>query len=242
MNRGTRTGLLALLLVLALVFGQQFYADYTRLMQDTGEDTSAEQATPTPADRKLDTGSTRLSRMVIFGSLFFVTVLSAGLMAAHDLSHFVASKAMTFIYDEDLKMEADPDYEEAEKEWADGNHLEAIRLMREYVQRKPREVHALIRIAEIYEKDLQNPLAAAMEYEEILKHKLKPERWGWAAIHLCNLYTSKLHMQDKAVALLLRVESECAGTPPAEKANKRLAMLYGEEPAGEEDAPPAGKT
>src|SRR6266540_2284702 len=94
------------------------------------------------------------------------------------------------------------------KGWADGHHLEAIRLMREYLQKNPREQHVALRIAEIYEKDLQNYLAAALEYEEVLKHKLPPERWGWAAVHLCNLYTSKLNHSDKAIILLQRIVTE----------------------------------
>ena len=56
--------------------------------------------------------------------------------------------------------------------------------MREYLLKNPREQHVSLRIAEIYEKDLANPLAAALEYEEVLKQKLPAERWGWAAIHL----------------------------------------------------------
>src|SRR2546429_1455339 len=45
-----------------------------------------------------------------------------------------------------------------------GNFLEAIQLMRDYLKQNPREQHVALRIAEIYEKDLQNFLAAALEY------------------------------------------------------------------------------
>ena len=69
-----------------------------------------------------------------------------------------------------------------------------------------------------------NPLAAALEYEEVLKQKLAPERWGWAAIHLCNLYL-KLDQHDKSVALLRRIDSEYGETAAAEKARKRLEDL-----------------
>src|SRR2546429_1724554 len=106
-----------------------------------------------------------------------------------------------------------------------GNFLEAIQLMRDYLKQNPREQHVALRIAEIYEKDLQNFLAAALEYEEVLKQKLPPERWGWAAIHLCNLYTSKLNQPDKAIALLQRLVTDYSRTAAAEKARKRLAQL-----------------
>src|SRR5204862_8000866 len=82
-----------------------------------------------------------------------------------------------------------------------------------------------LRIAEIYEKDLQNYLAAALEYEEVLKQKLPPERWGWAAVHLCNLYTSKLNQSDKGIFLLQRIATEYGETAAADKARKRLAQL-----------------
>jgi predicted Zn-dependent protease len=123
-----------------------------------------------------------------------------------------------------------PEYEEAEQAWANGQHLDAIRMMREYLTKNPREQYVALRIAEIYEKDLKNDLAAALEYEEVLKHKLPPQRWGWAAIHLCNLYF-KLHKTDNAVALLRRIVNEYGETPAAEKARKRLALF---ETSGEE--------
>ena len=133
---------------------------------------------------------------------------------------------------------ADPDYEAAEQVWADGNYLEAIQLMRDYLKKNPREQHAAIRIAEIYEKDLNNNLAAALEYEEILKQKLQPERWGWSAIHLCNLYF-RMNQSDKAVALLRRIDAEYGETAAAGKARKRLELIEteGVQAGGAEVAP-----
>jgi tetratricopeptide (TPR) repeat protein len=128
-----------------------------------------------------------------------------------------------------------PEYEEAEQEWANGHHLEAIRMMREYLEKNPREQYVALRIAEIYEKDLNNLLAAALEYEEILKNKLPPERWGWAAIHLCNLY-SKLNKSDQAVALLQRIVSEYGQTAAAKKARERLGIAEPSEAALEDNS------
>jgi hypothetical protein len=79
-----------------------------------------------------------------------------------------------------------------------------------------------LRIAEIYEKDLGNYLAAALEYEEIIKKKLSPERWGWAAIHLANLYSGKLKKSQEAVDLLQRIVAEYGQTGAAKKARERL--------------------
>ncbi len=87
-----------------------------------------------------------------------------------------------------------------------------------------------LRIAEIYEKDLNNPLAAALEYEEVLKKKLPADRWGWAAIHLSNLYTGKLNRTPQALDLLQRIVAQCGGSAPAKKARERLEALQVEHP------------
>ena len=65
-----------------------------------------------------------------------------------------------------------------------------------------------------------------LEYEEVLNHKLQPERWGWAAIHLCNLYF-KLNQEEKGYTLLRRIVKEYPQTPAAEKARKRLSQVDG---------------
>ena len=148
-------------------------------------------------------------------------VIGLGLLIAYDVAQFTGKQAIEVLYQDERPARRDEEYDEAEKTWAAGDHLEAIRQLRDYLKKNPREIHAALRIAEIYEKDLSNPLAAALEYEEILKAKLKPEKWGWSAIHLCNLYF-KLDQEDKAVALLGRLDTEYGQTGAAEKARKRL--------------------
>jgi TolA-binding protein len=146
-----------------------------------------------------------------------------GLLIAHDASQFFGNRSVDFIFNDKGEGMRSPEYDEAEQTWANGDHLAAIQMMREYLRKNPREQYVALRIAEIYEKDLRNYLAATLEYEEVLKHKIEPERWGWAAIHLCNLY-SKTGKMDKSVALLRRIESEYGETAAAEKARKRLAL------------------
>ena len=164
------------------------------------------------------------ARMLSFGAVFFVSVVGLGLLLGNDVAHFFGNRVIKGLYNDEGEGIANPEYEVAEQEWANGNHLEAIRLMRDYLQKNPREQHVALRIAEIYEKDLHNPLAAALEYQEVLTQKLPAERWGWAAIHLCNLYL-KLDKHDKSVALLRRIDAEYGETAAAEKARKRLEDL-----------------
>ena len=169
-------------------------------------------------------------------------MIALGALIAWDISNFMGSRALKVLYNDDGGGQKDPEYEEVEKIWANGQYLEAVRLMREYYNKNPREVHVALRIAEIYEKDLNNFLAAALEYEEVLKKKLPSERWGWAAIHLCNLYF-KLGQEMKGYALLQRIVKEYGNTQAAEKARKRLKevdpnlLAEAEPPAPAAEAP-----
>ncbi|MBI1178698.1 hypothetical protein GC207_14795 [bacterium] len=155
----------------------------------------------------------------------FGTLIGLGFLIAHDVSSFMGQKAHKFVHNEEGEGIHSVAYDKAEDVWANGDYLEAIRLMREYLNKNPREVHVMARIAEIYEKDLNNHLAAALEYEEFLKQKLPPERWAWAAIHLVNLYYGKLDKPDQGLALLWRIHREYGNTQAAGKARKRLNQI-----------------
>jgi TolA-binding protein len=174
-----------------------------------------------------------------FGA-FLISTLGFGLLLAYDLSHFFAARFHAFILDENAETEKDPEYEEAEKLWADGQHLEAIQHMRDFLKRKPYAVYAAVRIAEIYEKDLGNYLASALEYEEILKKDLPDEHWGWTAIHLANLYNGKLNQPTKAETLLKRIVDRYPKTAAARKARERLGLPQpsDEPPPAEPEEPP----
>ncbi len=161
--------------------------------------------------------------MMAYLGLFIGTLIGLGLLITHDVTQFMGSQAVDYFFGDAADAIRDPEYDRAEAEWANGKYLDAIQLLRDFLKKNPREIHAALRIAEIYEKDLKNPLAAALEYEEVLKHKLPAERWGWAAVHLCNLY-SRLNKSDEALALLHRVADEYPKTAAAKKARARLGL------------------
>ncbi|MEI7728208.1 MAG: hypothetical protein WCO56_01475 [Verrucomicrobiota bacterium] len=150
-------------------------------------------------------------------------LIALGLMVAKDVANFFGERAVDFVFADEGDGIRNPEYEEAEEVWKSGEHLEAIRMLRDYYKKNPREVHVLLRIAEIYENNLANPLAAVLEYEEVLKLKLPPERWGWSAIHLCNLY-NKLNQAEKANTLLYRIAEDYGQTAAAKKARERLGI------------------
>ena len=181
----------------------------------------APQAPPTPAPAP--DASSRRGAMIVDLAAFVGAMIGLGLLIANDVTHYVGEQAVDFLFDDVGEGQRDPEYERAEAEWANGKFLDAIQLMRDFLSKHPCELHAALRIAEIYEKDLKNYLAAALEYEEILKHKLPPERWGWTAVHLCNLY-SRLNQTGKALALLRRVADEYPRTRAAKKARAHLGM------------------
>jgi TolA-binding protein len=189
------------------------YGFFSRLNQAEKRPDTTEEVTQT---RRGSTG------WIGYFAGWVVVMLGLGILAAYDISQFMGSRVQKFIYDEDAAVEHDPEYDDAESVWANGQHLEAIQLMRDFLKTHPHAQYAALRIAEIYEKDLGNFLAAALEYEEVLKKKLQPDRWGWAAIHLANLYSGKLNKPDRAEELLRRIVAEYPQTPAARKARERL--------------------
>jgi TolA-binding protein len=195
----------------------------------TGENNHAAEAAPPPLDEddlEADEEFKRGESGGFMGPLaaFLAVLILLGLLAAHDISHYIGNRTVKFLFNDEGEGMKNPEYEQAEQTWVNGRPLEAIQMMRDYLKKNPREQYVALRIAEIYEKDLKNDLAAALEYEEVLKHKLPAERWGWAAIHLCNIY-SKMGKTDEAVALLRRIDAEYGETAAANKARTRLALF-----------------
>lgn len=170
-----------------------------------------------------------------------LSAIGLGLLIAYDIPAYFAHRTVDLLFDDDSGGGGkDPEYERAEQVWADGRPMEAIEIMREYLKKHPREQYVALRIAEIYEKDFRNYLAAALEYEEILKKKLPAERWGWSAIHLCNLYT-KLGRDADHNKLLERIVKEYPKCSAAKKARSRLGLSEDAEIVEEEAPQPEPK-
>ncbi len=181
-------------------------------------------STNTPIQAKPASGKDKSAGSVPSLGLFVVSLLGLGGLVAWDVARAMGERASKSMMAEDWVEKKDPEYEKAEEVWANGQHLDAIGLMREYLAKNPREQHVAIRIAEIYEKDLGNPLAAALELEEVLRRKLPREKWGWTAVRLSNLYSGRLNQSDKALQLLERIVNEYPETGAAKKARQRLGL------------------
>jgi hypothetical protein len=237
MHSSFKLGLNLVLVIGTCLFGALFYRSYTRFMDSGLQRADADPVANLPNYEQSRKGSisTVPNHMMAYGALFVVFAVGVGLIMGHAISHYVVEKTGKILFDHEGELVKTPEYELAEQEWANGNPLDAIQLMRNYLKEHPQEQHVALRIAEIYEKDLKNHLAAALEYEEVLKQKLPPEQWGWTAIHLCNLYSTKLNQPEKARALLERIDTEYGNTSAASKARKHLGI---EEPIEAEDATP----
>ena len=163
--------------------------------------------------------------MMVYFSGMLGALLVFALLVARDLGHLIGERVGgNYVTKSEKSQKADM-YEYAEAIWADGAYVDAIDSFREYIKVYPGEYHAYKRIAEIYENDLGSFRAAALEYEEMLEMDIPKSRWGWAAIHLCNLYSGKLDDSGRALALLKRVASECSDTTAGQKARDRLAKI-----------------
>lgn len=175
---------------------------------------------------------------------FVVGLLGLAGLGGWDVTQWFAARANRALGVEVQAPEAkSPEYDAAEQEWAKGNHLDAITMMREYLAENPNEQYVALRIAEIYEKDLGNYLAAALEFEEVLNKKLPREKWGWTALRLSNLYSGRLNQPDKAIGTLQRVIRDYPDTAAAKKARERLGIPEPtEEPVGEMDVDPVAPT
>ncbi len=154
-----------------------------------------------------------------------VAVLAASALAcAFELKQSLKRRTERWLVQASTPTEPVPELQQAEAARTAGEPLEAIRLLREYLQDHPYELHVMSRIAEIYRYDLKNDLAAALEYEELLKRPLPDDQWSWAALHLAKLY-GRLNELEKSVALLERIDAEYGHTVAGRRARQALERV-----------------
>ena len=179
---------------------------------------------PSVAPAKAPAKKPDKSRSFLWMGGFVASLLGLAGLVGWEIARWFSRRTGDVLLSENAPSSTDAEYEAAEAEWANGNPLEAVRMMREYLDKNPSEQYAAIRIAEIYEKDLNNFVAASLELEEVLTKRLSREKWGWTAIHLSNLYSGKMNQPDKAIAWLERIIRDYPETAAAKKARVRLGV------------------
>jgi len=164
-------------------------------------------------------------RVIGNGIAFAVLLVVSGFGFAHHAGDFLrfdlGQKVETV---EEITSEREL-YEKAEYLVLKGKHLEAIELLRKVLEMDPNHFEAQLRIAEIYDRNLENYQVAVGEYELALKHDFNPERWSWAAVRLCNLYSGKMGDTNRAIRLMREIADKYPHTGGAAKVRKRLAMV-----------------
>lgn len=163
----------------------------------------------------------RSAMMAWFGGTLGLLVI-LGLMTAREVGAWLGRRTESHILEGEKPDAVPNEVRQAELLVKQKQPLEAIRVLREFLQAHPKEFYVQFQIAEIYAGPLRNNLAAALEYEDLLGKKLDPERWGWTAIRLVRLY-AKLGRQEEVIALLERVVRDYGKTSAARKAEKLLA-------------------
>ena len=81
-------------------------------------------------------------RLGFYGGGLCLLILCIGLLAAWDISQFLGNRTVKTLFNEDNQDMLDDEYEAAETEWGKGNYLEAVRLLRDYLAKRPRQQHA----------------------------------------------------------------------------------------------------
>lgn len=156
---------------------------------------------------------------------FAAALVVLGFVAAQDFGHllkFRLGKEVSYV---DARSERNALYERAERVALNGQHREAIKLLQSLLAKHPSHAHSVLRIAELYDKELQDYPNAALHYEQLLGLEVPAEQWGWTAIRLANIYSGKLGRPDAALELIQRLATEHPETQAGAKALKRLAKI-----------------
>lgn len=164
-------------------------------------------------------------RLIGNGIAFAVLFVITGFFFAHqmgDILRFDLGRKIQYVDDVSSDQER---YEKAEYLILKGSHRDAVKLLEQIIANDADHFEARLRLAEVLDKNLEAYEEAAPAYEAALKLKFHPERWAWAAVRLCNIYSGKLGQGNRALKMMRRVAEEHPHTAAAAKVKKRLAMV-----------------
>src|SRR6185312_6761135 len=131
----TKIAIIVVLAAWAGFFGWQFKTHYVLLMNESGAGSDADVLNVKLADYQKKAPETKTDyHLGAWGAGLVVSVIVLGLLLAHEASQFFGNRALKVLYNDDAVGAANPGYEKAEEEWANGNFLDAIQLMRDYLR------------------------------------------------------------------------------------------------------------
>jgi signal transduction histidine kinase len=164
------------------------------------------------------------SRAYALFSLYLVTGAALAMFVAWDVSQFLGWQAERLFLGGGRLPGLTPAWWKAERLCKSGQTDEAVRILRDASDSHPRQWRINVRIAEIYQHNLANPLAAALEYEELLKRRLPRPARAWLMVRLAACYLV-LHRVEESAMKLRAVMEQFPKTPAAKKAEQRLARM-----------------
>jgi len=105
-----------------------------------------------------------------------------------------------------------------------GEPVKALEGLRDHLRKHPRAWFLTVRVADIYQNALHDPLSAVLEYEALLEHRL-PRRVR--AEVMVRLAACRLHLRDAegSTGLLEKVIERFPRTPAARTAARRLKRM-----------------
>lgn len=164
------------------------------------------------------------SRAYALFSVYLIAGAALAMFVAWDVSQFLGWQAESLFLGGGRLSGLTPAWWRSERLCKAGEADEAVRVLREASSAHPRQWRLAVRIAEIYQHDLNNPLAAALEYEEILKRRLPRPARAWLMVRLAACYLVLRRVEESAVKLR-EVMDQFPRTPAAQKAERRLARM-----------------
>lgn len=164
------------------------------------------------------------SRAYALFAAYLLVGAALALFVAWDVSRFVGGFAGQLFWSGGRIASITPAWWKAERLCRDRQPLDAIRVLREFYEAHPRQWAAAVRIAEIYERDLHDPLAAALEYESLLQQRLPKTARAEILLRLAACHLLRHQTADSA-ARLRQVIAEFPDSAAAKKAERRLARL-----------------
>jgi hypothetical protein len=181
--------------------------------------------------RATDAGNTpEATRAWFFFTAYLLTGAVLAVIVAWDVSRFFGSHAARLFWGGGRVAGITSAWWKAERMCRDQQPREAIRVLRDHLASHPKHWAASVRIAEIYERELNDALSAALEYEALLQRKLPKSARAEVLLRLAACHLLR-HQPDDCATCLQQVIVEFPGTDAAQKAGRRLARLGASPPA-----------
>jgi hypothetical protein len=157
-------------------------------------------------------------------AVYLIIGTALGLFVAWDVSRLLGELAGSLFVGGGKLPSLTPVLWKADRLREQGEPLKAVNTLRAHLQAHPRQWYIAVRIAELYQHALEDPLSAALEYEALLQQRLPRSARAKILLRLaaCQLLLRK---GDQSAATLRELIANFPQSNAAEKARRRLARM-----------------